>query len=66
MNKYFPLSTVVTGFVIVDDYIDCICGEKVVKLDKHNGTILEEKQIFEKFLEEISGNLTKLENYDKL
>lgn len=48
MNKYFPLSTVVTGFVIVDDYIDCICGEKVVKLDKHNGTILEEKQIFEK------------------
>lgn len=48
MKKYFPLPTVVTGFVVTENCIDCICGSRIMKIDKYEGTILLEKELFEK------------------
>ena len=54
------LDHVVTGFHIDDTSIDCICGNKVVKIEKSTGKVILESILFEK--EGFSRNLMATES----
>lgn len=55
MEYIANLSGAVTGFSVGGQYIDCICGKELIKLDKRTGDIICKKEIFEK--EGLSRNL---------
>lgn len=47
---------VVTGFHVTEQYIDCMCGKQLIKIDKNSGEIIYQKTVFEK--EGLSRKLT--------
>lgn len=55
MKHIAKLQGVVTGFAVTEQYIDCICGKELLKIEKHSGNIVCTKGIFEK--EGLSRNL---------
>lgn len=55
MEYAVKLNNTVTGFSVDSEFIDCICGTKVIKADKSTGNILLETQLFKK--EGLSRNL---------
>lgn len=48
MDHLIKLESAVTGFCVKNRYIYCICQKAVYKIDKESGTIVYEKEIFEK------------------
>lgn len=56
MEHITELGRIVTGFNITGQYIDCMCGKNLVKIDKYSGDIIYSKTIFEK--EGLSRKLT--------
>lgn len=55
MENIVKLDDAVTGFSFTEQYIDCICGKELYKINKHSGDIICKKTIFEK--EGLSRNL---------
>lgn len=55
MELIASLPGAVTGFSVGGQYIDCICGKELIKLEKHTGDIVCKKEIFDK--EGLSRNL---------
>ena len=55
MENIVKLDGAVTGFSFTEQYIDCICGKELYKINKHSGDIICKKTIFEK--EGLSRNL---------
>lgn len=55
MEYITRLDQIVTGFAVTSQYIDCMCGTNLVKIEKSSGHIVFTKQIFEK--EGLSRNL---------
>lgn len=55
MELIANLPGAVTGFSVAGQYIDCICGKELIKLEKRTGDIVRKKEIFEK--EGLSRNL---------
>lgn len=55
MELIANLSGAVTGFSVAGQYIDCICGKELIRLEKRTGNIVCKKEIFEK--EGLSRNL---------
>lgn len=55
MELIASLPGAVTGFSVAGQYIDCICGKDLIKLEKCTGDIVCKKEIFEK--EGLSRNL---------
>lgn len=47
---------IVTGFQITEQHIDCMCGKKLIKMDKDSRDIICQKTVFEK--EGLSRKLT--------
>lgn len=60
MEYAVKLNNAVTGFSIDSEFIDCICGNKVIKADKSTGNILLETQLFKK--DGLSRNLISENN----
>lgn len=56
MEHIAKLGGIVTGFHVTEQCIDCICGKDLVKIDKHSGEIICQKEVFEK--EGLSRKLT--------
>ncbi len=56
MEHITELGRIVTGFNITGQYIDCMCGKNLVKIDKYSGDIIYSKTVFEK--EGLSRKLT--------
>ena len=48
MEHLVKLDAVVTGFHVTEQYIDCMCGKNLIKVDKSSGEILFQKEVFEK------------------
>lgn len=48
MEHIAELGGIVTGFNITEQYIDCMCGKKLFKIDKNSREVICEKTIFEK------------------
>lgn len=48
MAHIVNLDRVVTGFNIAEQYIDCMCGKELLKIDKYSGDIIHRKVIFDK------------------
>lgn len=48
MAHIVNLDRVVTGFNITEQYIDCMCGKELLKIDKYSGDIIHRKMIFDK------------------
>lgn len=48
MEHVAELGGVVTGFNVTAHCIDCMCGKKFVKIDKHSREIICQKTVFEK------------------
>lgn len=48
MEHLVKLDAVVTGFHVTEQYIDCMCGKNLIKVDKSSGGILFQKEVFEK------------------
>lgn len=48
MEHLVKLDAVVTGFHVAEQYIDCMCGKNLIKVDKSSGDILFQKEVFEK------------------
>lgn len=48
MEHLVELDTVVTGFHVTNQYIDCMCGKNIIKVDKYSGDIICQKAVFEK------------------
>lgn len=56
MEHIAELGGIVTGFQITEQYIDCMCGKKLIKMDKDSRDIICQKTVFEK--EGLSRKLT--------
>ena len=56
MQHIAELDKVVTGFHVTEQYIDCMCGKQLIKIDKNSGDIIYQKTVFEK--EGLSRKLT--------
>ncbi|MCM1570037.1 MAG: hypothetical protein NC081_11415 [Roseburia sp.] len=56
MEHIAELGKSVTGFNITEQYIDCMCGKNLVKIDKCSQEIICQKPVFEK--EGLSRKLT--------
>lgn len=56
MQHIAELGKVVTGFHVTEQYIDCMCGKQLIKIDKNSGEIIYQKTVFEK--EGLSRKLT--------
>lgn len=48
MEHIAELGGIVTGFNITEQYIDCMCGKELIKIDKHSHNIIYRKTVFEK------------------
>ncbi len=48
MEHIAELGGIVTGFHITEQYIDCMCGKRLVKIDKSSRDIVFQKTILEK------------------
>lgn len=48
MEYLAKLEAPVLGFSIQGDHIDCLCGKKLQKLEKESGSLIYEREIFEK------------------
>lgn len=48
MEHIADLGEIVTGFNITEQCIDCMCGKKLVKIDKYSRDIVCQQTIFEK------------------
>lgn len=48
MEHIAELGEIVTGFNVTEQYIDCICGKRLVKIDKYSRDIICQKVVFEK------------------
>lgn len=48
MEHFIELGTVVTGFHVTEQDIDCMCGKNMIKVDKYSGDIICQKEVFEK------------------
>lgn len=48
MEHLVELGTVVTGFHVMNQYIDCMRGKNMIKVDKYSGDIICQKEVFEK------------------
>jgi hypothetical protein len=48
MEHIAKVGRIITGFTITDQYIDCICGKELIKLEKNSGDIICAKEIFDK------------------
>ena len=48
MEHIAVLDGIVTGFHITEQCIDCMCGKKLIKIDKRSRNILYQKTVFEK------------------
>ena len=48
MEYLAKLEAPVLGFSIQGNHIDCLCGKKLQKLEKESGTLIYEREIFEK------------------
>lgn len=48
MEHIAELGTIVTGFNITEQYIDCMCGKELIKIDKHSCDIIYKQTVFEK------------------
>jgi len=48
MEHIAELGGIVTGFNITEQYIDCMCGKKLVKIDKYSGDVICQQTVFEK------------------
>lgn len=55
MEYAVKFNNAVTGFSVDSEFIDCICGTKVIKADKSTGDIILETQLFKK--EGLSRNI---------
>ncbi len=47
-HNIVALDGIVTGFNITERYIDCMCGKKLVKIEKDSRNVILQKTIFEK------------------
>lgn len=56
MEHMAELGGIVTGFHVTERYIDCMCGKKLIKIDKVSRDIICQKTVFEK--EGLSRKLT--------
>lgn len=56
MEHIAELGGIVTGFNVTEQYIDCMCGKNLVKIDKYSRDIICQKTVFEK--EGLSRKLT--------
>lgn len=56
MEHITELGGIVTGFHVAEEYIDCMCGKKMMKLDKSSREIIFQREVFEK--EGLSRRLT--------
>lgn len=56
MEHIAELGGIVTGFHITEQYIDCMCGKRLMKIDKDSRDIIWQKTVFEK--EGLSRKLT--------
>ncbi len=56
MEHIVELGGIVTGFDVTEQYIDCMCGKDLIKIDKHSRDIVCQKTVFEK--EGLSRRLT--------
>ncbi|MCH5263113.1 MAG: hypothetical protein J1F42_09380 [Lachnospiraceae bacterium] len=48
MKHIANLDGIVTGFNVTEEYIDCMCGKELLKIDKYSGDIIHRKVIFDK------------------
>lgn len=48
MEHIAELDGVVTGFHVTEQYIDCMCGKDLLKIDKLSRDIISQKTVFEK------------------
>ena len=48
MEHIAELGKIVTGFNVTEQYIDCMCGTDLLKMDKYSRDIICQKTIFEK------------------
>lgn len=48
MEHVVELGEFVTGFHIAKQCIDCMCGKKLVRIDKHSRNIIVQQEVFEK------------------
>ncbi len=48
MEYLAKLEGAVLGFCVTEHYIDCVCGRKLLKLEKDSGKIVCQKEVFEK------------------
>ena len=48
MEHIAELGGIVTGFNVTEKCIDCMCGKKLVKIDKYSRDIICQKTVFEK------------------
>ncbi len=60
MEHLVKLDAVVTGFHVTEQYIDCMCGKNLIRVDKSSGDIIFKKEVFEK--EGLSRKLIADEN----
>lgn len=48
VTRLASVEGIVTGFCVGERYIDCMCGRRLLKLDRFSGGIVLEKEVFEK------------------
>ena len=48
MEYLAKLEAPVLGFSVQGDYIDCLCGKKLQRIEKESGNLIYEREIFEK------------------
>lgn len=56
MEHIAELGGIVTGFNVTEQYIDCMCGRNLIKIDKCSRDIICQETVFEK--EGLSRKLT--------
>lgn len=60
MDYAVKLSSVVTGFSVDEKFMDCICADKVMKIEKSTGNTMIELKLFKK--EGFSRNLMSMDH----
>lgn len=48
MEYLSKLDGAVLSFGVIEQHVDCICGKKLLKIEKESGKIIYEKKVFEK------------------